>query len=51
MAMHAYSAVPDISADREADLQTVATLYGKNGTLLFCIICYLLSIICSIPAL
>ena len=51
MAMHAYSAIPDISADREANLQTVATLYGKNGTLVFCIICYLLSIICSLPTL
>lgn len=51
MAMHAYSAIPDIESDRQANLYTVATLYGKEGTLLFCIICYLLSIICSLPTL
>ena len=40
MAMHAYSAIPDIDADREAGVQTVATLLGKNGTLLFCLVAY-----------
>ncbi|HQU82103.1 MAG TPA: prenyltransferase [Pyrinomonadaceae bacterium] len=43
MAMHAYSAVPDIEADKQANLQTVATKLGANGTLLFCLVCYLLS--------
>lgn len=51
MAMHAYSAIPDIEADTQANIATVATLYGKNGTLWFCICCYLLSIICSLPSL
>ena len=37
MAMHAYSAIPDIDADRQAGVSTVATLLGKNGTLLFCL--------------
>lgn len=51
MAMHAYSAIPDIEADTQAWLQTVATFYGKKGTLWFCIICYLLAIICALPSL
>ncbi len=51
MAMHAYSAIPDITADTQAGIQTVATRYGKNGTLWFCIICYLLALILSMPSL
>jgi len=51
MAMHAYSAIPDIEADSMANISTVATLYGKKGTLIFCIACYMLSIICSLPYL
>lgn len=43
MAMHAYSAIPDITADKEAGVSTIATLLGKNGTLLFCLIAYLAS--------
>jgi lycopene elongase/hydratase (dihydrobisanhydrobacterioruberin-forming) len=41
MAMHAFSAIPDIDADREARVSTVATVLGKNGTLVFCLIAYL----------
>jgi len=41
MAMHAFSAIPDIDADREANVSTVATVLGKNGTFLFCLIAYL----------
>lgn len=41
MAMHAFSAVPDIEADKSAGLRTVATFLGKNATLLFCALCYL----------
>lgn len=43
MAMHAFSAIPDIDADREAGVATVATLLGKNGTLAFCLAAYLSS--------
>lgn len=43
MAMHAYSAVPDIEADRKAGLQTIATKLGFERSLIFCSICYLLS--------
>ena len=40
MAMHAYSAVPDITADSAAGLQTVATFLGLRGTLIFCLLLY-----------
>jgi len=40
MAMHAYSAVPDISADRQSNLNTVATLLGFHGTLICCTLLY-----------
>jgi lycopene elongase/hydratase (dihydrobisanhydrobacterioruberin-forming) len=36
MAMHAYSAVPDISSDKKAKLSTIATTLGARGTLIFC---------------
>jgi lycopene elongase/hydratase (dihydrobisanhydrobacterioruberin-forming) len=51
MAMHAYSAIPDIQADREAGVETVATLLGREGTLLFCSACYLLSAVFAFPYL
>lgn len=51
MAMHAFSAVPDISADREAGYQTIATRLGKNGTLLLCLGLYLASGILVTPIL
>ena len=40
MAMHAYSAVPDIAADTQAGLRTIATTFGAQGTLLFCFVSY-----------
>ena len=43
MAMHAYSAVPDISADRQANIPTVATFLGFYGTLIFCMALYFAS--------
>lgn len=51
MAMHAFSAIPDIDADREAAVSTVATLLGRNGTLAFCLACYLASAIFALPYL
>lgn len=42
-AMHAYSAIPDIEADRSAGLSTVATLLGKTGTFIFCLVMYTIS--------
>lgn len=51
MAMHAYSAVPDIDADREANVPTVATLLGLRATLLACWAFYLLAAALSFFAL
>lgn len=45
MAMHAYSAIPDIEADKQAGLQTIATRLGSVGTHIFCLSLYLLSAI------
>jgi len=43
MAMHAYSAIPDVKADKRAKIKTVATVLGSNATHLFCLILYLAS--------
>ena len=47
MAMHAYSAVPDISADKNNGLKTVATFLGFYGTLVFCLLLYVAAAILS----
>lgn len=41
MAMHAYSAIPDIYSDKKAGMQTVATILGSTGTHLFCAVLYI----------
>ena len=51
MAMHAYSAIPDISVDRAASTPTVATFLGFNGTLIFCFLCYALCALLAFPFL
>lgn len=51
MAMHAYSAVPDIAADSKAKICTIATWLGARSTLLFSLICYALSAILTIQYL
>ena len=43
MAMHAYSAVPDIDVDKKAQIATIATFLGKFKTLIFCAVCYVIS--------
>ncbi|MBP6945128.1 UbiA family prenyltransferase [Patescibacteria group bacterium] len=40
IAMHAYSAVPDIRADTRAGLQTIATKLGAYKTLILCSVLY-----------
>lgn len=40
VAMHAYSAVPDIKADSDAQLETIATRLGGKNTILLCIALY-----------
>lgn len=51
MAMHAYSAVPDIDSDTRAGLRTIATTLGKTRTLWFCIMCYAGAALLSVSAL
>lgn len=51
MAMHAYSAIPDIDSDRDANFNTVATLLRKNGTLSFCLFAYIASAALAFPYL
>lgn len=51
MAMHAYSAVPDIEPDRETHIETVATFLGRPKTLIFCLGLYLASALFAFPAL
>lgn len=51
MAMHAFSAVPDIAADTEAGVETVATFLGPTRTLIFCAVCYLLAALFAFPFL
>ncbi|GAA1426988.1 prenyltransferase [Microlunatus lacustris] len=50
MAMHAYSAVPDIAADRAADVATVATYFGRVKTLLLCGAAYALAALLALPS-
>jgi len=51
MAMHAYSAVPDIDADAQANVPTVATFLGLRGTLFGCWALYLSAALLSFFAL
>jgi len=34
--MHAYSAIPDIEADKRANIRTIATVLGEKSTLILC---------------
>lgn len=43
MAMHTFSAVPDIEPDREAGIETTATLLGRRWALAYCAGCWLLA--------
>ena len=51
MAMHAYSAVPDIQADAEAGVSTIATALGLRPTLLCCAALYASAALASYAAL
>ena len=50
-AMHAYSAVPDITADKAANVPTIATALGLRSTLLACAALYAVAALCSHGAL
>lgn len=43
VAMHAFSAVPDIKMDKDANLHTIATRLGKYQTILLCSALYIVS--------
>ena len=43
MAMHTFSAIPDIGPDRQAGIRTTATLLGKRATLAYCGVCWALA--------
>lgn len=51
VAMHAYSAVPDIAADTEAKLKTIAIMFGKSRTIYLCWIFYVLAGVLVFPAI
>lgn len=51
MAMHAYSAIPDIPADRDARVNTIATLLGPAWTHLFCGLCFAAAAVLSVTRL
>jgi lycopene elongase/hydratase (dihydrobisanhydrobacterioruberin-forming) len=46
-AMHAYSAIPDIQADKEAGVNTIATVCGAYATLAICAVLYVTSAVLS----
>ena len=41
MAMHTFSAIPDVTADKKAGLATTATWLGVRGSLIYCGLCWL----------
>ena len=41
MAMHTFSAIPDIDPDRAAGVHTTATVLGRSRTLAYCAACWL----------
>jgi 4-hydroxybenzoate polyprenyltransferase len=43
IAMHAYSAIPDIKADLAANLKTIAIMIGAKYTIYFCWLLYLIA--------
>jgi 4-hydroxybenzoate polyprenyltransferase len=51
ISMHAYSAVPDIQADKDAHLETIATKLGKSKTIYVCAFLYAISAILTYPYL
>ena len=51
MAMHSYSAIPDIQADRDSNTPTIATVLGFHGTLVYCTALYGLAYWLTLPIL
>lgn len=40
IAMHAYSAIPDIESDKKAGIKTIATVLGDKNTIWLCVLIY-----------
>lgn len=51
MAMHCYSAIPDIEPDKQAWLRTTAVFLGKQNALIYCWLLYSAAAIVSYPIL
>lgn len=51
VAMHAYSAAPDIQADTESSTHTIATQLGASNTLALCAVLYASAAVLAAPAL
>jgi 4-hydroxybenzoate polyprenyltransferase len=51
ISMHAYSAVPDIKADKDAGLMTIATVLQKRWTIILCAFLYAVAGAISFPYL
>jgi 4-hydroxybenzoate polyprenyltransferase len=51
IALHFYSAIPDIYADAQAWLRTTAVYLGKSWALIYCGILYLIATVLSYPTL
>lgn len=51
MAMQAYSAVPDIEADRQSGIATIATWLGERNALLFCLLLYFVAAVLALQKL
>ena len=43
MAMHTFSAIPDIVPDRESKIETLATSLGQMGSIVYCGSCWLIA--------
>ena len=43
MAMHTYSAIPDVEPDRQAGIRTTATVLGERGAYTYCVACWTLA--------
>jgi 4-hydroxybenzoate polyprenyltransferase len=48
IAMHLYSAIPDITADTKAKLKTSAIVFGFNGSLIICAILWLTTLLLAL---
>lgn len=51
IAMHAYSAVPDIEADTKSNVPTIATALTKHRTIVLCAVLYTIAALLSYPYL